>query len=326
MGDPLTVIIIILLLLLVGLAAFLAYQQIKLTRKGGEDVIVEWLKDMRSGLDQQSKSLNSRLDTAAQVIRDVTKEIGSMQEIGRQMQGLQDFLRSPKLRGNIGEQVLCDMLRQTLPKGHFQFQYKFKDGQIVDAIIRTDKGLIPVDSKFPLENFRKLSQSKSEQEKDSFTHLFLRDVKKHTDDIYKKYILPQEGTVDFALMYLPSEAIYYEIIASKEPLDIYASEKKVVFVSPNSLYYFLKVVMMALEERKISESAAKILDILKGLSQDSKKFSRSLQVLAGHLVRAKNAMDSVESEYGRLASKIDSAKFLKAEQTIQISEKVNEDE
>ncbi|PJE58142.1 MAG: hypothetical protein COU81_02280 [Candidatus Portnoybacteria bacterium CG10_big_fil_rev_8_21_14_0_10_36_7] len=330
MADILIILILVLLVVLTGLVIFLSYQQIKNSRLGSQDVIVEWLKDMRVGMDQQGKSLNNRLDTAAQVIRDVIKEIGSMQEIGRQMQTLQDFLRSPKLRGNIGEQVLKDMLAQSLPKDNFAFQYKFKDGQIVDAIIKTDKGIIPIDSKFPLENFRRLSQAKDEAEKDSFVKLFLKDVRKHIDDIYKKYILPQEGTVDFALMYIPSEAIYYEIIASKEPIDIYASDKKVVFVSPNSLYYFLKIIMMALEERKISEASVKILETLKGLSQDSRKFSKNLQVLSGHLSRAKNSFDVVESDFGRLSGKIDNVKFLKVEKVKAIGEstsiKINEAE
>lgn len=311
MADIIAIIILIVVVLMALMIAYLLMHQRQIGRAIEKDVVVEWLKDMRQGLDHQNKAIGSRLDNAAQVIREVTKEISSMQEIGRQMQGLQDFLRSPKLRGNIGEQVLRDMLEQSLPKGHFEFQYKFKDGQIVDAIIKTDKGIIPIDSKFPLENFRRFSQVKSEEEKDGFLHQFLRDVKKHVDDIHKKYILPQEGTVDFALMYLPSEAIYYEIIASKEPLDIYAADKKVVFVSPNSLYYFLKVVMMALEERKISEASYKILDVIKGLAQDSKKVSKSLQVLSSHLTRAKNSMDSVESEYGKLVTKIDNVRMLK---------------
>src|SRR5206468_9986502 len=135
---------------------------------------------------------------------------GQMNEIGRNMRELQEFLKSPKLRGNIGEQVLKDLISQIFPKNSFYLQHQFKSGDKVDAAIKTDAGILPIDSKFPMENFQKFNKSQTDEEKVHYQKEFARDVKKHIDAISKKYILPEEGTMDFALMYVPSESVYYE--------------------------------------------------------------------------------------------------------------------
>src|SRR3989337_3813522 len=167
------------------------------------DELLEIIKMLQSGskedrkvllesLQKNTESLNRRLDTAARVIGDVQKNIGEMSEIGRGMKDLQEFLRSPKLRGNIGEQVLKELLGQMLPKQSFHLQYTFKSGVIVDAAIKTTAGIIPVDSKFPMENFRRMTSLSSEPASaKSYGQVkkdFERDVNKHIDDIYIKYI------------------------------------------------------------------------------------------------------------------------------------------
>ncbi len=166
-----------------------------------------------------SRSINERLDNAARVISQVQRNIGEMSEIGRGMKDIQEFLRSPKLRGNIGEQVLRELLAQMLPKNSFFLQHTFKSGAKVDAAIKTSAGIIPVDSKFPMENFRKMIGAQNETEKKSFEKEFVKDVKKHIDDISNKYILTEEGTIDYALMYLPSETVYYEVVNNTELFD-----------------------------------------------------------------------------------------------------------
>ncbi len=233
------------------------------------------------------------------------RELGRMQEIGHAMKDFQDFLRSPKLRGNIGEQVLRDLLEQVLPKHNFQLQYQFGEGQRVDAIIKTRQGLIPIDSKFPTENFRRLSQAESIEEKDKMSREFARDIKIHIDSIAKKYILPQEGTVDFAVMYVPSEPIYYEIVVNKPELLEYGNMKKVYFVAPNNFYYFLKVIMIGLEGAKIEEVSRKILAGLKAIQQESVKFGDELSTLTSHIEHARSAADRAQSRYGKLVGKID---------------------
>jgi len=238
--------------------------------------------------------------------------LGEIKEIGHAMRDFQDFLKSPKLRGNIGEQVLRDLLEQVLPKGNFQLQYQFQEGQIVDAIIKTKQGLIPIDSKFPMESFRRMNQAK-EEEREGFEREFSRDIKKYIDEISKKYILPQEGTTDFALMYVPSEPVYYEITLNQPELLEYGYGKKVYFVSPNSFYYFLKIIMIGLEGAKIEEASKKILEGLKAIQQESVKFGEELGTLASHIDHAKGASDRVQSRYGRLVGRIDGLRLLEEE-------------
>jgi len=280
---------------------------------------------LQSRLQQTNKAINERLDNAAEVIGAVSRELGGMQEIGRQIQDFQDFLKSPKLRGNLGEQVMRDLLDQMIPKGCYSLQYTFREGQTVDAIVKTKQGMIPIDSKFPLENFRRYAKAKTSEEKKRSHRDFIHDVKKHINDIAKKYILPQEGTVDFAMMYVPAETIWYELVRDDTDLNSYANEKKVYLVSPNSFYYFLKVVMIGLEGTKIEEATKEILATLKGIKQDSEKFGKGLSVLSRHVSNAKNMMDNVNNEYTRLSSKIDRVDMLEASpQSVKLKEKSEE--
>ncbi len=263
------------------------------------DEILEYLKTTNVRLNEQGKSFNDRLDNAARVIGEVQKNIGEFSEIGRGMKELQDFLRSPKLRGNIGEQVLKDMLSQFLPKQSFKLQYQFKSGDKVDAAVFTSAGIIPIDSKFPMENFRKLINDPSVKSE------FERDVKKHIDAISKKYILTEEGTVDYALMYVPSEAIYYEI-ANNEDLFDYASGRRVLPVSPTTFYAYLKAILMSFEGQKIEAQAKEILSSLRAIGKDYKKTEENLNILQKHLTNAYNMMGDVFASFGALGQKITS--------------------
>lgn len=332
MLDMLEQLVIILGFFIIGSFLFYLLQQIRALRleqhkDTSADVLMEWLKDMRGSMDkniglmteqlhQQQQALNERLDNAAKVVGSVSKELGQMSEIGRQMKDLQDFLRSPKLRGNIGEQILRDLLEQALPQSNFALQYSFHEGKTVDAIIKTDRGLIPIDAKFPLDNFLRVSKAETEEEKDREMKQFIRAVKKHIDDISVKYILPQEGTVDFALMYVPSEPIYYEMVMDEGNLNSYAQSRKVLLVSPNSFYYFLRIVMMGLQEKKIAEGAKAILATLEGINHETQKFGDDLNVLYGHINRTKSSMDTIMSRYQSLASKVDNVKHLKDRQQL----------
>lgn len=273
------------------------------------------LQGMQERLDKTTETISDRLDKAAQVIGGVQKELGGVQEIGRSMKELQDFLRSPKLRGNVGEQVLKDLLEQMIPKAHFKMQHRFKSGEAVDAIIKTKNGIIPIDSKFPMENFLKAMKAKDDAEKNAAIKDFFKDIKKHVDSISKKYILPAEGTVDFAVMYMPSESVYNEVINDID-LYQYAGSKKILFCSPNSFYYFLKIIMQALENEKIEEKAKEVLVALRSIQQDALKFGDNLSVLNKHVTNAKNTMDTVNSGYARLGTKIEGAGQLQ-EHTIQ---------
>ncbi|PJE75961.1 hypothetical protein COV04_02300 [Candidatus Uhrbacteria bacterium CG10_big_fil_rev_8_21_14_0_10_48_11] len=268
------------------------------------------MQGVQSRLDETTRSLNTRLDRAAEVIQGVNQELGHMKEIGRSMRDLQDFLKSPKLRGNIGEQVMRDLLEQYFPRAHFDLQHTFSTGDRVDAVLKTDKGLISIDSKFPLENFQRMHRAESEADAAVALRDFIRDTKKHISDISKKYILPAEGTADFAIMYVPSESIYYEIIRQDEELNGFANEKRVFLVSPNSFYYFLKVVMIGLEGKRVEENARRILETMRAIQKDATKFGSELEVMSKHITNAKNAVDRVNTEYARLAGRIDDIRLL----------------
>lgn len=266
---------------------------------------------LNQNLQGMQKTINERLDRAAQVIMAVNKELGQVQEMGRNMKELQDFLRSPKLRGNIGEQILKDLLEQYFPRPHFEMQYKFDENTKVDAVIKTNQGLIPIDSKLPMENFQKMVKAELETERAAYRKDFLRDVKKHISDISKKYILPAQGTMDFAIMYIPSETVYYEIIREHTDLTNYSYEQKVYPVSPNSFYFFLQSILKMMEGEVIQEAAKKIIEMLSAIQRDATKFGETLSVATTHISNAKNAIDRVNNEYAKLTGKIDQVRLLK---------------
>lgn len=286
----------------------LIYLTIKNANKKPSDEIVEWLKSTSVRIESQNNSFNERLDNAARVIAQVQKNIGEFSEIGRGMKDLQEFLRSPKLRGNVGEQVLKEMLAQFLPKSSFNLQYTFKSGDKVDAAIKTAAGIIPIDSKFPMENFRKM-QEKSDEDNSQASKDFERDVKKHIDDIAKKYILTDEGTIDYALMYIPSEAVYYEVVNSSSLFD-YSQEKRVLPVSPTTFYAYIRAILMSFEGQKIEDRAKEILASLRAIQKDFEKAQDNLGILQKHLTNAYNMMGNVFNSFGSLGQKISSTQSL----------------
>jgi len=239
----------------------------------------------------------------------IAKELGIVQEIGHTLRDFQDFLRSPKFRGGVGEQILKDLLAEVLPKGNFQIKYQFRGGEVVDAIVKTKQGLIPIDSKFPMESFQRYAKAKV-GEKENYLKEFSRNIKKHIDDISRKYILPQEGTLDYAIMYVPAESVFSEIAINESELLDYAHTKKVILVSPNTFYYYLKIIMMGLEGAKIEEASRKILEGLKAIQQESMKFGEELSVLTSHIDNAKKASERVANRYVRLSGRIDNLGLL----------------
>lgn len=269
------------------------------------------IQGMQERLDKVGDGMNVRLDNAAKVIANVSKELGQVQEMSRGMRDLQNFLKSPKLRGNIGEQVLQELLSQHFPQALFDMQYKFPDGEIVDAVLKTDNGIICIDSKFPLENFDKMLNTEIESESDGYRKLFSRDVKKHIKDIARKYILPEQGTVNFAVMYVPSEAVYYEIIRDNTDVAGTAAANKVLLASPNGFYYFLKVILTGMQGKRIEEQAQKMLSTMEAIAKDANKFSDTLSVLNTHMSNARGALDRVNSDYTRLSGRIEQVNLLK---------------
>jgi len=312
--------LIILSVTLLGFASVLYILNKKLSLQKPSDELLEVIKMLQSGstqdrkilmdtLQKNTQSLNERLDNAARVIANLQKNVGEMSEVGRSMKDLQEFLRSPKLRGNIGEQVLKELLTQMLPKQSFHLQYGFKSGVIVDAAIKTSAGFIPIDSKFPMENFRKMNAAETDSEKKMFQKELVKDVKKHIDDIAHKYILTDEGTIDYALMYIPSEAVYYEIVNDADLFD-YSGKKRVLPVSPMTFYAYMKAILMSFEGQKIEQRAKEILAAIRAIQRDYQKVDEGLGTLGKHLNNAYNMMTQVSTTFMQLGNKINSTEAL----------------
>lgn len=331
---------LLLILVVLGFGAILYFLNKKLSElneKEEDTTLLEWLKSMQSSLEntnktlnhalrssssdtvkvlqEHSKQLNERLDKAAAVIRDVGKEVGQMSEIGRNMRELQEFLKSPKLRGNIGEQVLKDLISQMFPKNSFHLQYQFKSGEKVDAAIKTDAGILPIDSKFPMENFQKMMTEEEKPKQEMARKEFVKDIKKHIDAISKKYILPEEGTMDFALMYVPSESVYYELVNLTEVID-YARKGRVYVVSPNTLYAHLQTILLSFEGKRIELRSREVFRLLRALQIDYGKVDENLGVLGKHLNNASAQFHNVSTGFIQLGQKLTSTKNLEA-QTIE---------
>ena len=318
--DPVILLIFLLGgLVLLGLFLNKKFSDLKDSQDPSNELL-EYLRTTNVRLDEQNKNftrtlqsstrtLNERLDTAAKVMGSVQRNLGEMSEIGRGMKELQEFLQSPKLRGNIGEQVLKDLISQMFPKNAFILQHTFKSGERVDAAIKTNAGILPIDSKFPMENFQKMVKEETKKERNSIKRVFVRDVKKHIKDISKKYILPEEGTMDFALMYVPSEPVYYEVVNTLE-LTEYAKTQRVYPVSPTTLYAHLQTILLSFEGQKIEKKARMVFSLLRAVQKDYAKVEDNLSTLQKHVGNAGNMMNNVLSSFVSLGQKITSTKSL----------------
>lgn len=324
--------LLLILIIVIGFGLIIWFIKKQSSRSGQDQVLTEWLKstqvdlktlqtdltrtlqtsdkNVTDTLQKSYQELNQRLDSAAKVIGELKLETGKFSEIGRSMQDLQAFLNSPKLRGNLGEQVLTDLLTQVLPSAVYATQYHFQSGAIVDAVIKTQAGLIPIDSKFPMENFIKIDQAATKKEQAVIEKLFISDVRKHIRAIADKYINPAEHTVDFALMYVPSETLYYAITAQTPALSTYAQDNRVLPVSPSTFYAFLKTILVSFEGQRIQQEAKTILQNLRSIQKDAGDFALKLDTLNRHLTNAYHNMNTVSGDFSRLHGKINATQAL----------------
>lgn len=254
--------------------------------------------DVTKALQENTRQLNERLDNAARVISAVQKNLGEMSEVGRGLKSLQEFLQSPKLRGGIGEEIMAQTIGQTFPKNAFHLQYQFKSGAKVDAVLKTDAGLLCIDSKFPLDNFEAMAKGNPTAKKD-----FISDVKKHITDIAKKYVLPEEGTMDFALMYIPSEPIYYEVVNTPELMKL-ARASRVYPVSPSTFYAHLQVLLVSFQGKELEVKSREVFRLLRAIQKDYGQVEDHLNTLGRHLTNAHNQLGNVTHTFGSLGQKL----------------------
>ena len=270
----------------------------------------ERLKEMSQAIQETERGVGARLDANSGVIGSIQRSLGKLEETNRQIfeiskdiSGLQNLLRAPKFRGEIGETLLGNLLEQVLPAEHFKLQHEFKSGETVDAIIRLGRNIVPVDAKFPLENFQGFLAAASEDEKNAFRRKFISDVKNRINEIASKYILTDEGTFDFALMYIPAENVYYEA-AVREDLLSFALSKKVIPVSPNTFYAYLQVICLGLKGMQVERNAKEILANLNRMQQDLAKFGEDFRLVGGHIKNAWQKYADAEKRLDRFQDKL----------------------
>lgn len=254
-----------------------------------------------------AQNLLSKIVASLSELKNATNNILT---IGQNIHSLQDILKPPKLRGAFSEILLENSLSQVLPQNYYEMYYKFQSGSVVDAIVKLkDSKLLPIDAKFPLDSIKDylLDGTKNNNEAPG---QFIRDVKKHIDSISGKYILPKEGTLDFALMYIPAENVYYEIILKEDRILQYAKEKHVIPVSPISLYSYLSIILIGLKGIEIEQNASYILSKISDLRNVFKSFITEYNTLGFHITNAKSKYDESRELILKLSQALESIELI----------------
>jgi len=272
---------------------------------------------VKEQIDSLSRVVGEKIEGSLGIFGDVRERLGelatrtkSIEEVGRNISSLQELLRAPKFRGGFGELLLERLLADILPRDNYSLQYRFQSGETVDAVIRIGGHLVPIDSKFPLEDFERTLKAESEEEQKALRRQFQRTIKNHVDNV-TRYILPDEDTFDFALMYIPAENIYYETIlhgyAEESERNAYSLQKRVIPVSPNSLYAYLQVIVQGLKGLHIEQTAREILGYLQRLQGDLADFQGDYRIIGTHIRNAASKYDEATRKLARLGDKLELA-------------------
>jgi DNA recombination protein RmuC len=265
-------------------------------------------------LSQLDTKVDRRLETASKTTTQVHERLVKLDEANAQMlerakelSRLEHALRPPKARGGFGELMLENLLRDRLPATAYSLQYGFKSGERVDAVIRVSR-MVPVDAKFPLDNFARLAEAQDTAERELHEKAFARDVKGHIDAIASKYIRPDEGTYEFAFMYLPSEAVYYELACGKTgELLQYAHERQIVPVSPSTFTAYLQMIVLGLKGMQIEEHAQEVMAYCAQLQKDFDRFKEDFDLVGTHLGRAQTKFVDADKRLDKFETKLDQA-------------------
>ncbi len=272
-------------------------------------------RQVRTTEDTVGQKLQQANDTVAKVERELGRlqeATQKVEEVGRNVSSLQDLLRAPKMRGGIGEFFLADLLAQIFPPGgnYFSLQHEFSNGERVDAVICLQDRLVPIDSKFPLENFRKMGQAVTDEERSVWRRTFVRDIKQHIDVIAEKYIRPSEGTFDFALMYIPAENVYYETIIKEDGVGDdkgvfqHALRRQVIPVSPNTFFAYLQVILQGLRGLAVEQRAQEILADLMRLQKELLGVREDFDRAGKQLEFAKSNFEKADKRLARFEERL----------------------
>jgi len=327
--------------LVVAIFALLRKKEESKTDDTGLKLILQQINELNRTVDakigenarQMNDSIKTQLGESASLIREVTKGLTKLDETNKQvisfadqLQNLQDILKNPKQRGILGEYYLETLLKNVLPPGGYQMQYAFSNGEIVDAVVFVKDKIIPIDSKFSLENYNRLSETKEPAERERLEKFFVNDLKIRIQET-SKYIRPAEGTMDFAFMFIPHEAIYYDLLINKiggisEDTDNLiqraAGKYNVIIVSPTSFLAYLQTVLQGLKNQKISEQAKEIIKQVERLGKHLGSYSEHMAKLGTHLGTTVNIYNKASKELAKVDK--DVVRITDKETTIKLPE------
>lgn len=321
-----TLIIILLIIIMIGIVAGV----ILISKKSPEEKadngvqllltqINELTRTIDSKLGESQKEINQTMrfqsTETSRIIADITEKITRLDETNKQvvsfadqLQNLQDILKNPKQRGILGEYYLETLLKNIMPPGSYQMQYPFPDGTIVDAVVFVKDKIIPIDSKFSLENYNRISETNDKTEKDRLEKVFVNDLKNRITET-SKYIQPDKGTMDFAFMFIPHEAIYYDLLINKigavsedteNLIQRAASKYKVIIVSPTSFLAYLQTVLQGLKAMQIEESAKDIVKRVGELGKHLRSYEEMHQKLGNALETTVNHFNKSNHEFRKI--------------------------
>ena len=262
---------------------------------------------------QAQAAMSQELKNTREQISPIQNQLGQVQEAGQSMHEtatkLENILGGAKNRGTFGETTLERLLEDSLPPSQYSLQYGFRSGKTADAVIHLrDKKMMAIDSKFPLDSFQRLEVEDEQSEKEARRD-FVNAVKRHADSIAEKYVVPDEGTLELALMFVPSESVYYELLRStdsnKLAVDAYCRTRKIVPVSPNTLYAHLSVIAMGLRGMQIEENAKRLSANLDGLRKHLDNFSEPFEKLGKHLNNAQQSYAEAEKRFDKATNTLE---------------------
>jgi len=283
------------------------------------NIVDRRLQDMSSTVGQRLDAVRSTMgqsmSTTEDTIKNVSERLGElsqstqqMLEVGRNISSLQDILKPPKLRGGFGELLLERLLGEILSDKNYTIQHRFRSGVQVDAAIHVGDSIVPVDSKFPLEAFHRLAKAET-SEQPALRKEFVRVVRGHIDAV-AKYILPDEGSLPFALMYIPAENVYYEIIVKDDFSDTqanlcaYAMERHVIPVSPSSFYAYLQAILIGLNGMRVEAHAQEIIRHVGRLSGDFSRIRKEFSTLGAHIKNASDRYSDIDRSVNKFGDRL----------------------
>lgn len=315
--------IITIIILIAGFAITIYIQTRKKPAEKKDDqallMLQNQLKEIRETMDsklgESHKAIQQQFGQSAKIIADVTEKLTKLDDTNKQvvgfaqqLQSLENVLKNPKQRGVLGEILLQQVLENVMPPGQFQMQYKFNNGDIVDAIIKTKEGIIPIDSKFSLENYNKIIEEKDPVKHEQLEKQFKQDLKNRIDET-SKYIRTKEKTTEFAFMFIPSEAIYYDLLVNqigaikvntRDLIEYAFQQKKVIIVSPTTFFAYLQTVLQGLRALKIEESAKEIRKQVEQLGRHLESYNSFLTKLGVSLGTTVSHFNNASKEFKKI--------------------------